>query len=91
MPSPDESSRRLGDLAALGENKESIYIYTLLKYPEFMKSIKFIIFPHNSLKYLFDNIIVALTFYVIMILPFKFAFIEENYFWWDGVDYFVDF
>lgn len=51
---------------------------------------KFVFLPSNTGKKYWDNFLMLLICYVILVLPYKFAFVEEIYLGWDILDYIID-
>jgi hypothetical protein len=51
---------------------------------------KFVFLPSNKGKKYWDNFLMLLICYVILVLPYKFSFVEEIYLGWDILDYIID-
>ena len=64
----------------------------MLKYRDLddYKEIKFIIFPDDSFKVLWDIIIMFIMLYTVTITPYRVAFIENDSGFWLGLDYTID-
>lgn len=51
---------------------------------------KFVFLPSNTKKKYWDNFMMLLIVYVIIVLPYKFSFVEEVFLEWDILDYIID-